>query len=559
LSDIIYMLVHLSVENYALIQKLEINFSNGFSVITGETGAGKSILIGALSLILGQRADTTVLNDKSKKCIVEGTFNIGDYSLDTFFKEHDLDFDKHTILRREINPQGRSRAFVNDSPVTLQVLKRLATKLVDIHSQYQTITINDTNFQLAIIDNYAGISAKVEDFGLKYREYIQLERSLEKLIEIEKKAKADKDYYEFQFNELDQAQLIDGEQEDIERELEILNNAEEIKTNLYQVSNILQKEDDNLLGKLSDIKSVVSRLSKYHFKLSELNKRLESSIIEIKDIATEIEMLEDQISYDPGKIEELTGKLDVIYRLQHKHRVGSIDELLAIRNDISVKLNEIGSLDDRISDLENKIDLRKKQLIADAEEISSKRSNVLNQIENDLIKLLSELAMPDSQFKILIHRAEKLSDDGFDKVRFLFNANLGEEMMEIGRIASGGERSRLMLGIKSLVSRKNLLPTIIFDEIDMGISGDTSAKVGNILKKMGDVMQVIVITHLPQIASKSRMHYLVYKENIKNRTFSNIKELAEKERTNEIAKMISDERVTESAMKTAAELLNRNS
>ena len=552
------MLHQLSIENYALISKLEIDFSEGFSVITGETGAGKSIILGALSLFLGQRADAGVLNNKNSKCIIEGSFNIEGYDLSGYFDEHDLDYDDLTIVRREINTHGKSRAFINDTPVNLTVIKGLTGKLVDIHSQYQTRTINDADFQMAVVDSYANIIHKVNNYRSRYSKYIVLKEGLNQIIEKEKKARADRDYFEFQYQELESAQLMTGEQELMEKELEILNNAEEIKTNLYNISGVLQNDDHNVLSKLAEVRSILEKISKFHSGVNEINKRIDSSLIELKDIASEIEVIEGSVLYDSQRIEAIESKLDLIYRLQHKHQVNSIGELINIKSELSARLGDIVSLEIEIKKIESEISTEERVLLKSAENISRSRRNVIPKIESELKGLLRELAMPDAGIKIQIDSSKNLYSEGMDRIHFLFNANIGGELMKISSVASGGERSRLMLAVKSIISRKNLLPTIIFDEIDMGVSGEISGKVANILSAMGEKMQVIAITHMPQIAGKSATHFLVYKEIDEVKANTNIRVLSEKERILEIAKMISNENVTDSALKTAKELLNRN-
>ncbi len=549
------MLLHLSIENYALIQKLELDFYEGFSVITGETGAGKSILLGALSLILGKRADSQILLDKSKKCIIEGTFKIKDYGLNDFFQKNQLDYDDISILRREINKNGKSRAFINDTPVNLNILKELGDKLVDIHSQNKTITLNDSDFQLAVIDNYAGHSDIIKKYKSEYSNFINLDAQLSKLIEKEDKYQADKDYYKFLFDELNKAELKQGEQEELEKKLEILNNAEKIKTNLFKASYYLNSSDNNLLTQLVEVNSLISEISNYYPEIKEINDRLDSNIIDIKDISNDIERIEQKLVYDSKQVEKLNDRLDVIYHLQQKHRVSSIDDLIKIKNSLSDKLNNISSLKENINKLKLEISDKKLILSELANSISKNRKKSIPQIEKELLKIFSNLAMQNAQFKVEQTQLSNFTKDGIDRVRFLFNANRGGEKREISKIASGGELSRLMLSIKSLISQKNLLPTIIFDEIDMGVSGDIAAKVGDIMKKMSSSMQVIAITHLPQIAGKGDTHYLAFKVFEKNHTKSIIKKLNEKERINEIAKMLSSSKISSAAHQTAKELL----
>jgi DNA repair protein RecN (Recombination protein N) len=550
------MLIYLSIENYALIHKLEMQFQKGLSVITGETGAGKSILLGALSLILGNRADNTVLMDKTRKCIVEGIFNIRGYGLEQFFSKNELDYENQTILRREINRHGKSRGFINDIPVTLNILKDLGVRLVNIHSQVQTITLNNSNFQLAVIDNYAGNRNILEKFRKEYYDYQHYKNLLLNLTEKEKQSKADQDYFQFQLDELEKAKLKECEQEEIEKELEILNNAEEIKTTLYDAAQTLMSSDQSIISRLSEINNKLSKLADIHDDIKDIHQRLKSSLIEIDDLANGIEKLEGSIHYDTGNIEELNNRLDTISHLQHKHRVSSISELLQIKKELQLKIQDIISLEDRIKDLDKILAQKHDALLKIASQISSYRIKALTGIEKEVLEMIKGLGMPEAVLKIEHKKLEDITIDGMDKVRFLFNANRGGELKEISRIISGGELSRLMLSIKSMISQKNLLPTIIFDEIDSGVSGDIAGKVGKILQKMSGSMQVIVITHLPQIAGKGKTHFLVYKEIKENKTVSNIKKLTIKDRIEEIAKMLSDENVTSSAVDTARELLN---
>ncbi len=550
------MLSHLTINNYALIENLEIDFSNGFSIITGETGAGKSILLGALSLILGSRADTKVFHNKEKKCVIEGKFHIENYGLINFFERNNLDYEAYTILRREINNQGKSRAFINDTPVNLALLKSLGNKLVNVHSQHTTQTLNDSNFQLAIIDNFAKHFDVINKYQLEYSKYLKNKILFDSLEEKEKNTKTDNDYFQFLFDELEIAKLKIGEQQEIENELEILNNAEEIKSKLFQTSEILQNSDNNLLEKLSQINNLLDKLENFHPDLKNISERLKSNYIDLQDISSNIEQFEQNINFNPEQLELLTNRLDLIYHLQQKHKVKTIEELLEIKNKLSENINNISSLEEKIKQLKTQLSEQHKLLSEIAGKISANRKKVLPSIEKELIKILNNLGMPDAQIKIHQELTKDFTRDGNDKVRFLFNANKGGELEEISRIASGGELSRLMLSVKSLISQRNLLPTIIFDEIDSGVSGDIAGKVGNILQKMAKQMQVIAITHIPQIAGKSSSHYLVYKKNENATTKTFIKKLSEEEQINEIAKMLSGERVSSAAEETARQLID---
>lgn len=549
------MLKHLSVQNYALIDHLEVEFADGLTIITGETGAGKSILLGALGLIAGSRADTQALQDKTKKCIIEASFNIKEYALSDFFKEHELDYEATTTIRREINPEGKSRAFINDTPVTLNQLKELGERLIDIHSQHQTLSLNGADFQLSVVDAFAKHESLLNEYKTEYKNFRSLEKQLNDLIEKEAQAKKDMDYFQFQFNELEDANLKAGEQTALEQELETLNNAEDIKLNLSKAAFGLSGGEQNLLTSLNEIKSILNGLSKFKPEIAELNSRINSSYIELKDISNELEALEQEILYDPKRIELLNDQLDAIYRLQQKHQVKTIEELIAIKDELSNKLLDFSSLETEIEKVKLLLEKSDKTLSAKARTISENRKKVIPKIEKEISSLLSALSMPNAQLKIEQKAMETYSVNGIDKINFLFSANKGSEFKELNKVASGGELSRLMLSIKSLIAKLTALPTIIFDEIDTGVSGNVADKVGSIMNTMSDNMQVITITHLPQIASKGGSHLFVYKEDKNNKTYSNIKKLNTEERVQEIAKMLSTGTPSAAAISNAKELL----
>ncbi|HTX88306.1 MAG TPA: DNA repair protein RecN [Bacteroidales bacterium] len=550
------MLVKLTIENYALIDELEIGLSGGFTVITGETGAGKSILLGALSLILGQRAETSVLLDPDRKCIVEGTFLIRGYEMEELFREAELDYDDTLILRREIAPNGKSRAFVNDTPVNLNLLKDLGDRLVNIHSQHTITTLNDSDFQLSVLDNYAGNLASAKEYRETYRRFLEQQQELAKLLEEDSRSKTDRDYYHFLLDELSASTLRDGEQEELEEQLQVLSHAEEIKTSLDRAMQELSEGDRNLLNGLNEVLAVISRLSAYQSSLKEISERLDSDLIDLKDIASVIGKLGENVRYDPEELDRITQRLDLIYRLEKKHRVASVRELLSVRTELEERVRNTGTLEDRINRLKADTAAARQRLESMAEKISAARKKITGEIGEKILESLARLAIPDAGFRVELTPTGQLTKDGTDKVRFLFSANKGIEPDEITRIASGGELSRLMLSIKSLISQKNLLPTIIFDEIDSGVSGEVAGKIGAILKDMGATMQVIAITHLPQIAGKGESHFRVYKESGNGTARSRIKKLNRNERLHEIAKMVSDEKVTQAAVKAARELLN---
>lgn len=551
------MLSKLAIENYALIDHLEMDFSEGFSVITGETGAGKSILLGALSLILGNRGDASVLLDTSRKCIVEGTFAIKGYHLEELFREHELDYEDTAILRREILQNGKSRAFINDTPVNLALMKDLGDHLVNIHSQFSIITLNDADFQLAVLDNYSDNIQIIQQYRDHFIHFVRLKKEVEELVRRETLARNDKDYYQFLSDELEAAKLQEDEQEVAEKRLDILSHAEEIKTGLLHSLEILSLGEQNIADRLSEITNVTHNLSRFHTSLKEISERLRSNQIDLRDIAAGMEKIEQDVDFDPAEINTLTARLDLIYHLEKKHNVPDIHRLLAVKEQINGKLQEGTSLEDRILVMNKEMEQVREHLFKEAEKLSGNRRKVIHELEEKIRQTLVKLGMQDARINIELTHLEELTPDGMDAVRFLFSANKGIGLSEISRIASGGELSRLMLSIKSLISQKNLLPTIIFDEIDMGVSGEVAGKVGEILKKMGESMQVIAITHLPQIAGKGQSHYWVFKSNESDAARTQLKKLDQKERIHEIAKMLSNEKVSDAALKTAKELMGK--
>jgi DNA repair protein RecN (Recombination protein N) len=525
-------------------------------VITGETGAGKSIMLGALALILGSRADTKALMDEKKKCVIEGCFEIGEYALQAFFANQDLDYDSTTLLRREITPSGKSRAFINDTPVTLNVLKELADCLVNIHSQHETITLNDANFQLAVIDSYVGHENDLQDYKQKFTAYKKHIAELNALLETDSKAKSDANYLQFQFDELEKASLTAGEQEGLEEELKILSHAEEIKSGMLEVVQKLDGSEMTILDQLNEVHRVVARIGGFYQDLESLSERLASSLIELKDISRELINIEESVNVNPEQLNKINERLNLIYQLQQKHRLQTVEELIKFKDSLEQKLVVIDSLDTKIDSLKKIIGQEETELNDFAQKLSDNRRNHLAEIETNIIELLQHLGMPDARFSVLMEPLAELSKEGIDKVKFLFNANKGAKLSEISRIASGGELSRLMLAIKSIISSKLLLPTIIFDEIDMGVSGEVAAKVGEILSNMSKSMQLIAITHLPQIAGKGNAHFRVYKDNKGEVTHSIIEELDQNERIFEIAKMMSGAEVTKVAIENARILLS---
>ncbi|MFO7977430.1 MAG: DNA repair protein RecN [Bacteroidales bacterium] len=549
------MLKHLLVENYALIRKLDIDIDPGFTVITGETGAGKSILLGALSLILGQRADTRVLMDQQRKCIIEGTFHVHDIPLKHLFEKYQLDYDDICIFRREITPQGKSRAFVNDTPVTLNIVSELSSRLIDIHSQHQNLLIGETSFQFDVLDSFSANDASVNAYRKEYTRLVQQKNELLSMQEQEKRARAELDYFRFQWEELDQACLNAAEHVIMEEELGVMQHAEEIRMNLENATFLLDQADHNLLNGINQVLQLIRPLGRYNKKYEELQQRLESVLIEAKDLASEMAGMASEVVYEPEKASLLQQRLDLINKLLLKHHVTSIQELEAIREDYGQKIQAIDSLEDQIKELAQHVKEREEQLWQAAGQVSETRRAAVEAFEQQITGLLHQLAMPGARFHVVFTHHQVLTPNGIDGIRFLFNANIGGEPKEISKVASGGELSRLMLAIKSVISRKNLLPTIIFDEIDTGISGETASRVAQILQSMASNMQVITITHLPQIASRGQAHLLVYK-NVENGTTStSIKKTQDHERIDEIAKMLGGEKPSESMIKTAKELI----
>jgi DNA repair protein RecN (Recombination protein N) len=551
------MLSRLYIKNYALIDSLDISFDKNLNILTGETGAGKSIILGALGLILGQRADGKYFFNQQKKCVIEGFFDITEYDLQAFFDENDVDFEQETVLRREISLDGKSRAFINDTPVTLTVLKQLGEQLIDIHSQHATLEIGNHHFQLLVLDLMADHEPLLSTYRKEYKEFKRKQKTLSDLIESSSQAKADLDYFQFQFDELEQANLVADEQENLEKELNLLTHAEEIKTNLNNASLLIKNGELAALSQLQESSSLLQHLERYQPELAELAQRLKSTIIELKDIVAEIESIEESTSFNDQRSVELTDRLNLIYALQKKHRVNANDELLKLQEDLSQKLNKILFADEDILKLQSELAKEKASLLKQASILSINRKKAIPAIEAHVQTVLAEVGMNNAQLKV--EQALKNDDDfdanGIDQIRFLFTANKGHQLNELSKVASGGELSRLMLAIKSLIAKKTALPTIIFDEIDTGVSGEVANRVGNIMEKLANDMQVIAITHLPQMASKGKAHYFVYKEVKDDFTYSQIKRLSDEERIVEIAKMLSGEHPKESAMQNAKELL----
>jgi len=550
------MLQHLRIQNFALIEKTDVDFAKGLTVITGETGAGKSILLGALGLTLGSRADVGSLHDKTKKCIIEARFDIKAYKLNAFFEKNELDFEDVTTIRREITPEGKSRAFINDTPATLVVLKELGDRLIDIHSQHETLLLKETNFQFELVDAFAQTTGLFTDYKKQYNALQKLKKQLDDFVSQEIQAKKELDYFQFQFNELEETEIKQGVLKGLEEESETLENAEFIKGNLSKAALAISGGDENSVSVLAVIKQQLQSVSKFNTKFNEFFERINSVIIELKELASDIEQAEEEVVYDNSRLEEVNSKLDKLNRLLKKHGVLTEEELLNIKADIEGKLQQFSSLEVNIDKTKKEILAQEKQCKTLATELSKKRHKATEGIEQNIKTMLASLSMVNAQFKIELSQQENLSSTGLDAVSFLFTANKGAEFKELHKTASGGELSRLTLCLKALLAEHTALPTIIFDEIDTGVSGDVADKIGNILKVMGKRMQVITITHLPQMASKGETHLFVFKSDSTDKTTSNIKLLSKDERVAEIAKMLSTGTPTETALKNAKELLN---
>jgi len=546
------MISNLLIENYALISKANIDFNSGFSVITGETGAGKSIMLGALGIVLGNRADVSVLRDKSKKCIVELSCQVEKYNIKEFFNENDLDYDDVCIIRREIAPSGKSRAFVNDTPVNLKVLRELGKNLIDIHSQNQTQTLMDRDYQLGVVDGFAKVS--MEEYSIKYKELLKTQTEYANLKELAQKESADADYYQFQFNQIDEAQLIDGEIEELELELETLSHAEEIKTAFVTSFQVIDNEENSVLSSVKLAQSNLSKIASYFASAEELSERLGSVYIELQDISSEIEQKGGSVEYDPARIEWINNRVSTIYTLLQKHKFDKVAELIKLKDELDFKLQNISSYDDQLIALEKLIEEKRLVLLQIAEKISLQRRAVFPDIQKSMDSMLVDLGIANATFRVDV-KTVNLCANGIDDVCFMFSANKNSELQEIGRVASGGEMSRLMLSLKYLICESRQLPSIIFDEIDTGVSGSIAEKMAFMMQDMSKSMQVISITHLPQIAAKGDWHYKVYKKDDEETTHSNIELLTQDARLEEVAQMLSGANVTDAAYHNAKVLL----
>lgn len=550
------MLKHLSITNYAIIESLEINLSEGFTVITGETGAGKSIILGALSLVLGNRTDTSVLNSKDKKCVVEGEFFLEKDRYLSFFKTYDLDFDTLSIIRREISTSGKSRAFINDTPVSLSILKELTSNLIDVHSQHQTLQLKQNDFQINVLDSYSKINSEVLEYKKEYNLYKQYEIELKSVLESSSKAQEDFDYISFQAQEIEELNLKSNEKEDIEQSLKVMNNSEEIKSVLELSSSILSNSDVNVLGSLKELQNNFNKISNLSEEYLSLYERLNSSILEIEDLSIEINKLNDDFEFDAENLSFLTERLGEIYNIEQKHRLSSTQQILDLLAELKLKLTDASTYDERINEQKLLVDKQKQKLSLLAQNISKKRNENIKSIEKEVIDNLKELGMPEASFKVEMTKLLELNTNGIDQIEFLFSANKGFKPKEIRKVASGGELSRLMLVIKKFLSQGNEISTIIFDEIDTGVSGDIADKIADLMKHISNDTQIVSITHLPQVAAKGDYHLKISKKTEKDKTTTDINELKKTDRVEELAKMLSGKTLTEAAVNNAKVLLN---
>ena len=549
------MLKQLHISNYALIDELNVSFESGFNVITGETGAGKSILLGALGFALGDRADTNVLFDKDKKCVVEAQFELHSENLKSLFEENDLDFESDCIFRRELNPQKKSRAFINDTPVSLQTMKEVGCQLVDIHSQHDSLLLTNTDYQLQMLDDIAQNGDVLAKYQTEYGNYNTLKRKLYELKEIATKNTAENDYLKFQLDELDKAQLKEGEYIDIEQTLSVMENSEEIKTLLVTANGLLDNSENAILGQVNELSSTLSRLKHLLPDTENLQERIENLKVELKDIAYDLRRREDETQFDEGQLQSLQERYDLLNRLMMKHRVTDFEALIDLRDSLQEKVNAFENIDEAISRAEKALKESEKQLSSLAKALHDKRCQAAKAFSVKITTMVQQLAMPFAQFQVNVGSQTSFGSKGSDEICFLFSANKGIAPDDIRRVASGGELSRLMLSIKSAVSGYNYIPTLIFDEIDTGVSGEVAAKIGSIMRQMGLSLQLISITHLPQVASQAEHHYFIYKDNDGARTQSHICVLNPEERIREIAKMLSNDKVTPEALRAAEVLL----
>jgi len=550
------LLTSLTIKNYALIDNLQVDFNKGLTIITGETGAGKSILLGGLSLILGKRADLSSLKDTSQKCIIEAVFDIANYNLKSLFKAENLDFETQTIIRREILPSGKSRAFVNDSPIKLSSLQVLGERLIDIHSQHQTLQLVNDNYQFQVIDVLADNEEELKNYKTQLNQYKIVKKELEDLVNFQVEANKEQDYNSYLLKEFNEANLTIGELVLLEEEYETLNNIEEIKEKLTASQQILNNDEIGVINNLSEVKSLLSKLSNYTSNYKDVFERVNSSLIELDDILNEVTNLQEQLLVNPNRLDEVNKRLQVINNLMQKHNVNQVFELIDIEKQLKEKIFKTENLEYNIKKKENEIVEMTIQLNSFSEAIHHKREIAIPELSNQLEHILESLGMPNAQFDIQLKLGDVFLNNGKDELSFLFSANKGGNFNELKKAASGGELSRIMLAIKSILSNYIQLPTIMFDEIDSGVSGEISNKMGDIMLQMSNKMQVFTITHLPQIAAKGHTHYKVYKEDVNNITRTDLVKLNQDDRIVEIAQMLGGIAMSTSAIAHAKELLN---
>ena len=550
------MLRSLYIQNYALIEKLDIDFGSGFSVITGETGAGKSIILGAIGLLLGQPADVKSIRQGAAKCVIEARFEIAGYGMRPFFEENEQEYEDECILRREVYASGKSRAFINDTPASLVQMKELGEQLIDVHSQHQNLLLNKEGFQLNVLDILAHDEEELNNYQSLHREWKQVQQDLEDLIVLAEQNKADEDYIRFQLEQLEDAQLAAGEQEELEQEADTLSHAEEIKAGLFRAGQVMNSDEGGLLSALKECLNTMLGLQKVYPSAGELAERLESSYIELKDISQEVSGKEEEIEFNPVRLEEVNDRLNLIYTLQQKHRVTTVDELLALADDYAAKLANITSSDEQIEELKVRSEALYSKVKKQAAVLTKLRTAAAREVEKQMAARLIPLGMPNVRFRVEIGARKEPGVHGADTVNFLFSANKNGALQSISSVASGGEIARVMLSVKAMIAGAVKLPTIVFDEIDTGVSGEIADRMADIMQEMGDSdRQVISITHLPQIAARGRAHYKVYKQDNETETNSHIRRLADEERIEEIAHMLSGATLTDAALNNAKALL----
>ncbi|WP_044270663.1 DNA repair protein RecN [Bacteroides timonensis] len=550
------MLRSLYIQNYALIEKLDISFGAGFSVITGETGAGKSIILGAIGLLLGQRAEVKAIRQGASKCVIEARFDISAYGMEPFFEDNELEYEEECILRREVYASGKSRAFINDTPASLVQMKELGEQLIDVHSQHQNLLLNKEGFQLNVLDILSHNDEQLSAYQSLYREWKQAQQELADLIARAEQNKADEDYIRFQLEQLEEANLSAGEQEELEQETDMLSHAEEIKAGLFRVGQLLTSDEGGLLAGLKESLNTMLGLQKVYSPATELAERLESTYIELKDVSQEVSSQEEDVEFNPDRLEEVNDRLNLIYTLQQKHRATTVEELLALAEEYAAKLAAITSYDERIGELTTLCDTLYNKMRKQAAVLTKARTSAAREVEKQMASRLVPLGMPNVRFQVEMGIRKEPGVHGEDTVNFLFSANKNGSLQNISSVASGGEIARVMLSIKAMIAGAVKLPTIVFDEIDTGVSGEIADRMADIMQEMGEQdRQVISITHLPQIAARGCAHYKVYKQDNETETNSHIRRLADEERVEEIAHMLSGATLTEAALNNAKALL----